>query len=145
MRKVLSTVAMLMLVPIFGAFGQSTSVSGAAMPVDDEVRQRIYGDLRSELRNLLTAQEAYFSEWATYGREFASADRNGVILKPSPGITVTISYATKDSHSARATHAWLPGRSCVIFVGAVEPARLPKTASEGRAASQEGAPVCDAN
>jgi len=100
----------------------------------------------SDLRQLATSQENYFADHSRYGQVLGKAGTaNTVQLDPSPGVTVTLTYATANAWTARAVHAWLPGRSCVAFVGPVPATRKLRTAHEGRSATEETIAACDLN
>jgi len=75
--------------------------------------------LRSDLKNLASQQEIYFSDFGVY-----SADLAALGLVPSRGVLLTI-FASRDSWGARATHEALgEDRGCVLFVGEEAPAGL---------------------
>jgi hypothetical protein len=75
--------------------------------------------MRSDLRNLATAQEGYWVENRTYF--------GGVIpdpaftYNPTTGVTVTMVSATDAGWSARATAVPLTAIQCVIFYGVTPP------------------------
>jgi hypothetical protein len=75
--------------------------------------------MRSDLRNLATAQEGYWVENRTYF--------GGVIpdpaftYNPTTGVTVTMVSATDAGWSARATAVPLTVIQCVIFYGVTPP------------------------
>ncbi len=70
--------------------------------------------LRSDLRNLASAQEAYFYEHAAY------ADAVGRLkMNSSPGVILTIVSATASGWSATVTHPQSFPLTCAIFMGAV--------------------------
>lgn len=122
---------------------QVSSVSGPPMQADSALAALLIDSMRSSLRDLATAQEGYFADHTRYGRVLGKAGRNLVVLAPPPGVTVTLTYATSNSWAARATHTWLPGRSCVAWVGEVPPSRQPVTAGSRRNATEEGMAACD--
>ncbi len=69
--------------------------------------------IRSDLKNLASQQEIYFSDHETY-----SADPVQLGFTHSDGVEVTV-FASQDGWSARATHAALEqSKSCAIYVGA---------------------------
>jgi len=75
--------------------------------------------LRSDLKNLASQQEIYFSDFGGY-----SADLAALGLVPSQGVLLTL-FASQDAWGARATHEALgENRACVLFVGAQSPAGL---------------------
>lgn len=70
--------------------------------------------LRSDLRNLASAQEAYFAENATYTVSTAQLD-----LVSTNGVTITINAASASGWSATATHPQSFPLTCAIFSGTV--------------------------
>jgi hypothetical protein len=83
---------------------------------------------RSDLRNYVTAQEAYFSDHNTYAK--ASTD---LTFYPAEGVTLVIAHANREGHAATATTT--TGLTCTIFVGPASRHALPP-------ATTEGYPVC---
>lgn len=73
--------------------------------------------LRSDLRNIATAQEAYAYENGQYAATPAQLSFSG-----SPGVTVTIVTASPLGWAARATHPSSFPLTCALFVGSVTPA-----------------------
>jgi hypothetical protein len=90
------------------------------------------------LRVVTAAQERYR---ATHGVYAASVDQLGV--HPESGIRVEILLAGSSGWQARATHATEPGRSCVVFVGALGDLEAPRTDADREMAGEEGIPLCD--
>ena len=80
--------------------------------------------LKADLRNLVTAEEAYFYDHAAY-----TTDVSQLNLKLTSGVTLTFGTADAGGWSARVTHpqAW-PIR-CAVFFGGVAP--LPPASTEG--------------
>lgn len=122
---------------------QTSSVSGPQMAITPEVAGVLFASMAADLRNLVTAQESYFSDHNSYGRVLSSTNAGQVLIRPSPGVTLTLTYVTANSWTGRANHEWLGGSSCVIAVGTVAPSRIPRTATEGHVADAEGVPICD--
>ncbi|MFN0099898.1 MAG: hypothetical protein ACKVS7_14590 [Gemmatimonadaceae bacterium] len=133
----------LLTVPWRAASTQSASVSGPPMEVDAQLRSRLIATMERDLTALVTAQQSYLGAYDEYASSFERGAIKGVKLRPSPGVTVTITYATKQTFAARATHDWLPGRSCVMKVGSVAASRIPTTTNEKKGPSRNGVPVCD--
>jgi len=80
-------------------------------------RQRAFmAALKSDLRNLATAQEAYFFDYATYTTNVASLPAFSL----SPGNVVTILQATSGGWSATASRSGL-SEQCYLFMGSVAP------------------------
>jgi type IV pilus assembly protein PilA len=76
--------------------------------------------MRSDLRNLATAQESYWVENRTY---YAGVIPNLPVfqLQPTLGVTVSMVTATDAGWSARATALPLTTEQCVIFYGVAPP------------------------
>ena len=123
--------------------GQTASVSGPPMVLTPEVAKVLFASMASDLRNLVTAEESYFSDNNRYGRVLSSTDSHQVHVQPSPGVTLTLTYVTANSWAGRANHEWLGRSSCVIVVGQVPPSRAPRTAAQGLPPREEGSPICD--
>jgi prepilin-type N-terminal cleavage/methylation domain-containing protein len=80
-------------------------------------RERAFvASMKSDLRNLATAEEAYFYDNATYATGLASL----VNYNPSSGNAVTINQATAAGWSATALRPGLT-KQCYLFVGSVAP------------------------
>ena len=94
--------------------------------------------LKGALRSVTAAQERYR---AAHGAYAASVDR--LDRRPESGIRVEILLAGATGWQAKATHATQPGRSCVVFVGALGEAEAPRTDADREMAGEEGIPLCD--
>ena len=94
--------------------------------------------LKGALRSVTAAQERYR---ATHGAYAASVDQLGV--RPESGVRVEILLAGATGWQAKAMHAAQPGRSCVVFVGALGEAEAPRTDADREMAGEEGIPLCD--
>lgn len=70
--------------------------------------------LKTDLRNLATAQEAYFFENAGY-----TTDVSLLKLQSSPGVVLSIVDATGSGWSAKATHPASFPLTCALFTGSV--------------------------
>lgn len=92
---------------------------------------------RSDLRNLVVAQEAYFSD---HGRYAPHLDSMKAVFMPSRGSSMQLTVARNDGWAARLTRERLGG-SCIIWVNVPESDR-PKTSRDGLG-GREGEPVCD--
>jgi len=85
--------------------------------------------MTSDLRNLATAEEAYFDDYATYAPALGSL----TLYNVSSGTAVTIIEAGGDGWSASATSTWTV-RQCYVFYGNAVPVGP---------ASQEGLIACN--
>jgi prepilin-type N-terminal cleavage/methylation domain-containing protein len=80
--------------------------------------------LKTDLRNLATAEETYYFENAAY-----STDVNALTLHTSPGVVLTIVGASSSGWSAQATHPASFPLTCALFSGNI--AALPPATVEG--------------
>jgi hypothetical protein len=87
------------------------------------------------LRRLVAAEETFFAENGTY-----SDDLSHIGFKPSPNTKLSFLWISREGWAASGTHADLPGRDCVIFVGRAE---APPTTLKYVRSGREGVPVCD--
>ena len=103
------------LVAVFAAIVVTIMVLGG--PIDPLTsRDRAYeAAVKSDLRNLETAQDAYFADSAAYGASLAELD-----FTASEKVTVQLTLAGDSAWSASGTHTGLTER-CAIFVGNIEP------------------------
>lgn len=79
--------------------------------------------LKTGLRNLWSAEEAYFSAHASYASSLSDLSD----VQTSPGVVLSIETVTASGWSAKATHATPASLTCALFTGdvpAVRPARV---------------------
>jgi prepilin-type N-terminal cleavage/methylation domain-containing protein len=90
-----------------------------AIPKFSATKEQAYvARMRSDLRNMATAQTAYEADKATYYNGPVPA---AVLLyTPSPDVTITLSDVTATGWAAKATHT-ATSRACAIFVGTAAP------------------------
>jgi len=88
--------------------------------------------MKSDLRNLLTAQEAYLSANATYYDGPIPAPGTG--FSASSGVTLTLLDVTSSGWAATATHVSAPDWTCAVYVGSA--AAVAPATEEGRIACQ---------
>ncbi|HEV2084801.1 MAG TPA: hypothetical protein VGR09_06950 [Gemmatimonadales bacterium] len=94
--------------------------------------------MKVDLRNLAHSQETYFAMQGTYARR---TEPMALQYLWHRDVRVKILAADDQSWAAKATHARFPGKSCVIWFGAV--AQRPATDAQHRHENQSGVPVCD--
>lgn len=96
-------------------------VFSIAFPYCGGPKEKAYvAAMRSDLRNLATAEESYFADNRTYA---TSVEATG--FTPWDGVTVTIGAASRTGWNATATHRSIPGTVCAVYGGggpAVAPA-----------------------
>lgn len=83
--------------------------------------------MKSDLRNMVTAQEYYFTEFSTYTTKAGL----GTSYSESPGVTVTTANVSETGWQATASHTGTT-ETCIIYIGAAAPST-----------STEGAPHCN--
>ena len=72
--------------------------------------------MKSDLRNLATAEESYYYSNNVYTTDLVAAGFTG-----TTGVTITIPEATAAGWSAVATHPQAPVTNCAVFYGAASP------------------------
>jgi prepilin-type N-terminal cleavage/methylation domain-containing protein len=82
---------------------------------DTEGKARVAA-IKSDLRNLYTAEEGYLFDNSTYTSSLSALN-----FTPSPGVVLTITNATPSGWSAMATHPQSYPLTCAIFQGTVAP------------------------
>ena len=119
-RKGFTLIELLIVVVIIGI------LAAIAIPKFANTKEKAYvAAMKSDLRNLVTAQEAYFSD--NNSSYASSTGAMGTNYKSSSGVTVTISGVTNTGWSASSTHN-STAKTCAISVGGT--------------ATNEGEPVC---
>lgn len=83
-------------------------------PPDSAAARPYIRQMQSDLRNLVTAQEAYFADNVAYA---PSIPAMGGSYIPSRGSTVLILVLSETGWSGIAVHEGAPGYVCGIFVG----------------------------
>jgi len=119
-KKGFTLIELLIVVVIIGI------LAAIAIPKFANTKEKAYvASMKSDLRNLITAQEAYFSDYnSTYA---ASTGALGTAYRASSGVTVTLASVTNTGWSASAAHA-STAKTCTIVLGG--------------GATNEGEPVC---
>ena len=94
-------------------------LAAIAIPKFAATKEKSYlATMKSDLRNLVTAQEAYLADSLSY---YGGAIPSPAIpFQPSTGTTVTIVSATRNGFQATATYGGTP-RTCAIFYGNIGP------------------------
>ena len=120
-RNGFTLIELLIVVVIIGV------LASIAIPKFSNTKQKAYiASMKSDLRNLVTAEEAYFADSMQYtsdlGTAFAVTTGNS-----TPTITVTA-----DGWTATIANVNTPSNSCAVFIGTTPIAP----------ATKEGEPVC---
>jgi hypothetical protein len=133
------------LVALASVAGAQTPVSNSGYTVRPVVgmseaayRAVALGPMRAGLRNLIMAQEMYWTANHRYTGDVGAL----AAYAPMTGVQVDIGHATTDGWTARATFPGAPGRSCVIWAGPVPTVDRPATDDE-RKTFPEAEVSCD--
>jgi prepilin-type N-terminal cleavage/methylation domain-containing protein len=119
-RKGFTLIELLIVVVIIGI------LAAIAIPKFANTKEKAYiASMKSDLRNLVTAQEAYFSD--NNSSYAASTTAMGTNYRASTGVTVTIGAVTATGWSATATHGSTT-KTCTLTLGS--------------GATNEGVPMC---
>ncbi len=122
-RKGFTLIELLIVVVIIGI------LAAIAIPKFSNTKEKAYlAAMKSDLRNLVTAEEAYFSDFTTYTSTGADAN-----YTTSAGVTVVISVTAGPpvSYNGVATHTGT-AESCAIYINE----------SPSAPATNEGEPRC---
>lgn len=95
-------------------------LAAVAVPKFAATKERAFlGTMKSDLRNLATAEESYFYDNSTY---YDGAVPAAVFqYNPSKDVAVVIQEASVAGWSASATHPGAPGKTCAVFYGGAAP------------------------
>jgi type IV pilus assembly protein PilA len=112
-RSGFTLIELLIVVVIIGI------LAAIAIPKFAATKEKSYlATMKSDLRNLVTAQEGYLADSLSYyGGAIPST---ALPYRPSTGTTVTIVSATANGWQATATYVGTP-RTCAIFYGNIGP------------------------
>ena len=132
-RKGFTLIELVIVVVIIGI------LAAIAIPKFANTKEKaVLASMKSDLRNLVTAQEGFFSDEQTYATGYAAAQSaTEVAFVPSVNNVITIANVTAAGWSATITNATLKGtiKTCGIYAGTA--AGYP-TAD----VTAEGAPAC---
>jgi type II secretion system protein G len=88
-----------------------------AIPKFSNTKEKAYvAAMRTDLRNLATAQESYF-----YSNSVYTTDPMALNFLASPQVSITIPEATAGGWSAVATHPLVSSVKCALFFGKAAP------------------------
>ena len=120
-NKGFTLIELLIVVVIIGI------LAAIAIPKFSATREKAYfAAMKSDLKNLASQQEIYYSDNYTYGP--AATD---VAFVNSDGVVVTISSVSSSGWAASATHLAIgAAEGCAIFYGTATAPTVPTTPSQ---------------
>jgi len=136
-RKGFTLIELLIVVVIIGI------LAAIAIPKFANTKEKaVLASMKSDLRNLVTAEEGFFSDNQDYAGNLGAAQVNGVggagtvAFTPSANNNIAIAYGSAGGWAATATNATLKGaiQNCGIYVGSGK--------APNAAVTTEGAPAC---
>lgn len=91
-------------------------LAAIAVPKFTNTKEKAFkANMKSDLRNMATAQEAYLYDNATY---YGGGVPNAALaFNPSNGVSITLSNVSAAGWAAVSSHSGLPGSTCSLFVG----------------------------
>jgi type IV pilus assembly protein PilA len=131
-RKGFTLIELLIVVVIIGI------LAAIAIPKFANTKEKaVLASMKSDLRNMVTAQEGFFSDNQTYATGYAATQgATDVAFVPSTNNVITIGSVSAGGWNATITNATLKGtiQTCGIYVGS--------GAVPNAAVKAEGAPAC---
>ncbi len=126
-RKGFTLIELLIVVVIIGI------LAAIAIPKFANTKEKAYlASMKSDLRNLVTAEEAYFADSLRY----ATVAELGTSYALTSGVTgLTINVPVGDGWQASVKHTTAVTKTCYIYVGS--------TAGPNGPATKEGEPKCN--
>ena len=91
-----------------------------AIPKFGSTKEQAYlAHMKTDLRNLATAQEAYIGDNGTYYN--GAVPSATLVYNPSVGVVITIVAATSSGWSATSAYPSQSTRTCALYVGSTAP------------------------
>ena len=121
-KKGFTLIELLIVVVIIGI------LAAIAIPKFATTKEKAYmATMKTDLRNLATAQEGYFSDTQAF-----TNDTTTLGFAPSKNVVITIDQVTASGWHGKAVHSLVSGKACNVYVG-------PAATTAGE---KDGVPVC---
>ena len=121
-KKGFTLIELLIVVVIIGI------LAAIAIPKFATTKEKAYlATMKTDLRNLVTAEEGYFSDNQAF-----TSDLSAIGFSPSKNVSITVDNVTGNGWHANATHSVATSRTCDVYVGDAATA----------AGQKDGVPVC---
>ncbi len=130
------SLALLTVLSLVALPALAQQVATPAAPSAADSARAFVASARSDLRNLVVAQEAYFADHGRYAQTMEALER----YRASRGNVIKLVFAANYGWAASLTSERLTG-SCTIWVN-VPDGKRPATDADKRV-GEEGVPVCD--
>ena len=106
-RKGFTLIELLIVVVIIGI------LAAIAIPKFATTKEKAYmATMKTDLRNLVTAQEAFFSDNQAFTNDLVAAN-----YAASKNVTVTVTNVGVDGWTANSVHALVSTKQCDVYVG----------------------------
>jgi hypothetical protein len=100
--------------------------------------------LRTQLRNLVTAQEKFWAAHGTYTTDVSQLGMFGPKAALADSVWVEVLFAGGRSWSSRALYRGTLHKSCVLYIGVLSDFPSPPVSDgDSLKATAEGSPTCD--
>ena len=129
-RKGFTLIELLIVVVIIGI------LAAIAIPKFANTKDKAkIASMKTDLRNLMSAQEGHFADWQAYATAAVAAGPStaaNLVFVPTRGNTLVLGVPTANGFSATMTNATLAeAKTCGIFVGPTPPAGMAAGVNEG--------------
>jgi prepilin-type N-terminal cleavage/methylation domain-containing protein len=133
-RSGFTLIELLVVTVIIGLLASIAAVKAPVMR-DRTVRASMIADLR----NLVSAQEGYYSAYGDYAGGFGGKEKGGpggsgrIVFNPSGDNKINLTYRGPDGWSAKAKNSSLVGKpkNCGVFIGPIKYSPNKNVSTEG--------------